>query len=157
VGHDSGAQRAEAMSERNDPMFETNLTMAGKVVTEITRHTFPNGDRKTSFRLMARERRFDRDSQDWVDGDKVFVQVNCWRRLAEGVAVSLVKGDNVVVTGRFYVREYFTESGERRSSNELDARSVGPDLAWCTVSVERPPGLAGASTGAAAEEVVAAA
>lgn len=139
-------------------MFETNLTVAGKVVTEITRHTFPNGDRKTSFRLMARERRFDRETQDWVDGDKVFVQVNCWRRLAEGVGVSLVKGDNVVVTGRFFVREYFTDSGERRSSNEIDARAVGPDLAWCTVAVDRPTaGLAAVSTGTAAEEVVAAA
>lgn len=138
-------------------MFETNLTVVGKVVTEITKHTFPNGDHKTSFRLMARERRFDKEAQDWVDGDKVFVQVNCWRRLAEGVAVSLVKGDNVVVTGRFYVREYYTESGERRSSNEIDARSVGPDLAWCTAAVERPAqGLLALSTGTVAEEVVAA-
>ena len=139
-------------------MFETNLTVAGKVVTEVTRHTFANGDRKTSFRLMARERRFDRESQDWTDGDKVFLQVNCWRRLAEGVAVSLVKGDSVVVAGRFYVREYFTDSGEKRIANELDARSVGPDLAWCTVSVDRPEhGLVAASTGGPAEEVVAAA
>jgi single-strand DNA-binding protein len=153
----AGAPRAGTTTERNETMFETNLTVAGKVVTEITRHTFPNGDRKTSFRLMARERRFDRETQDWADGDKVFVQVNCWRRLAEGVAVSLVKGDNVVVTGRFYVREYFTENGERRTSNEIDARSVGPDLAWCTVSVERPPGLATASSGTASEEVIAAA
>ena len=139
-------------------MFETNLTVAGKVVTEITRHTFANGDRKTSFRLMARERRFDRERQDWTDGDKVFLQVNCYRRLAEGVAVSLVKGDSVVVTGRFYVREYFTDSGEKRSVPEIDARSVGADLAWCTVSVDRPePGLVAASTGVPAEEVVAAA
>jgi single-strand DNA-binding protein len=138
-------------------MFETTLTVTGKVVTEITRHTFPNGDRKTSFRLMARERRFDKETQDWTDGDKVFVQVNCWRRLAEGVAVSLVKGDNVVVTGRFFVREYFTDAGERRNSNEIDARAVGPDLAWCTASLDRPAGLTGVSTGIAAGEVVAAA
>jgi|tagenome__1003787_1003787.scaffolds.fasta_scaffold20987366_6 single-strand DNA-binding protein len=139
-------------------MFETNLTVTGRVITEITRHTFANGDRKTSFRLMAQERRFDRERQDWTDGDKVFLQVNCWRRLAEGVAVSLVKGDKVVVTGRFFVREYFTDSGEKRVSNELDARSVGPDLAWHTVSVDRAePGLVAASTGLPAEEVVAAA
>jgi single-strand DNA-binding protein len=139
-------------------MFETNLTVAGKVVTPITRHTFPNGDHKTSFRLMARERRFDREAQDWVDGDRVFVQVNCWRRLAEGAAVSLAKGDNVVVTGRFFVREYSTDSGERRSSNEIDARALGPDLAWCTVVVERPgqARLTG-STGTPPEEVIAAA
>jgi single-strand DNA-binding protein len=139
-------------------MFETNLTVAGKVVTEITRHTFANGDRKTSFRLMAQERRFDRERQDWTDGDKVFLTINCWRRLAEGVAVSLVKGDKVVVTGRFFVREYFTDSGEKRFSNEVDARSVGPDLAWHTVSVDRAEsGLVAASTGLPAEEVVAAA
>lgn len=139
-------------------MFETNLTVAGKVITEITRHTFQSGERKTSFRLMSRERRYDRDAQDWIDGDRVFVQVNCWRRLADAVAVSLAKGDNVVVSGRFYVREYTTESGERRSSNELDARSLGPDLAWCTVAVERHgTPLSMVSTGAPAEEVVAAA
>ncbi|HEY0453936.1 single-stranded DNA-binding protein [Actinophytocola sp.] len=139
-------------------MFETNLTVAGKVVTEIVRHTFPNGDRKSSFRLMARERRFNKEAQDWVDGDRVFVQVNCWRRLAEGVAASLVKGDNVVVTGRFFIREYSTENGERRSSAEIDAQALGPDLGWCTVVVERPSWSPSAlSTGMPAEEVVAAA
>jgi len=138
-------------------MFETNLTVVGKVVTEIVRHTFPSGDRKTSFRLMARERRFDRDSQDWVDGDRVFVQVNCKRRLAEGAAASLAKGDSVVVTGRFFIREYTTESGERRNSAEIDAYALGPDLGWCTVVVERPTwGAGGASTGELVEEVVAA-
>lgn len=139
-------------------MFETNLTVVGKVVTEIVRHTFSSGDRKTSFRMMARERRFDKEAQDWVDGDRVFVQVNCWRRLAEGASASLVKGDHVVVTGRFYIREYTTEGGERRTSAEIDAQALGPDLAWCTVVVERPTwGLAGPSTGEPAEEVVAAA
>jgi single-strand DNA-binding protein len=141
---------------KEEQMYETPMTVVGRVVTEPTRHTFTSGDHKTSFRLMSVERRFDREAQEWVDGDRVFVTVNCWRRLADGVATSLVKGDNVVVTGRFYIREYSTESGERRSSVELDARALGPDLAWNTVVVERPARpLVTASTGSPLEEVVA--
>lgn len=138
-------------------MFETHLTVAGKVLTELTRHTFPSGGEKMSFRLGARERRFDRDRQEWGDGDQVVLTVNCWRRVAEGVRLSLAKGDNVVVMGRYFVREYTAPNGERRISNELDARAIGPDLAWCSVVVERPGGLTAVSTGTSAEEVVAAA
>jgi single-strand DNA-binding protein len=135
-------------------MFETHLTVAGRVVTEPTRHTFPNGDHKTSFRLMAVERRFDREAQEWVDGERVFVTVNAYRRMAEGVAASLVKGDSVLVTGRFYIREYSTESGERRSAAELDARALGPDLAWCSVVVDRPSRpMPASSIGTPGEEV----
>lgn len=137
-------------------MFETNVTVVGKVVTEPVRHTFTSGDHKTSFRLMTVERRFDREAQEWVDGDRLFVTVNCWRRLAEGASTSLLKGDSVVVAGRLYLRQYNTEKGERRDTLELDARAVGPDLAWCTVVVERPARpLTGASTGSPAEEVIA--
>ena len=137
-------------------MFETPMTVVGRVVTEPTRHTFASGERKTSFRLMSVERRYDRETQDWIDGDRLFVTVNCWRRLAEGAAVSLVKGDNVVVTGRFSLRDYTVDGDERRTVAEIDARALGPDLAWNTVVVERPARpLVDLSTGAPAEEVVA--
>ena len=137
-------------------MFETFVTVAGRVVTPPVRHTFASGDQKTSFRLMSVERRFNRETQEWGDGDRLFVTVNCWRRLADGVAASVLKGDNVVVAGRLYVRQYTTEGGDRRESYELDARALGPDLAWCTVAVERPsrPPV-DSNTGAAEEEVVA--
>lgn len=137
-------------------MFETSMTVVGRVVTEPTRHTFASGESKTSFRLMSVERRYDKEAQEWVDGDRVFVTVNCWRRLAEGAVNSLLKGDNVVATGKFYIREYTTENGERRSTAELDARALGPDLAWNTVVVERPSRpLVGVSTGTPMGEVVA--
>ncbi|OLF11726.1 hypothetical protein BLA60_12475 [Actinophytocola xinjiangensis] len=136
-------------------MYETIVSMVGRVITEPARHRFPNGDQKTSFRLMASERRFNRETQEWGDGDRLFVTVNSWRRLAEGVANSVVKGDNVMVTGRLYVRQYQTSGGDQRDSYELDARAIGPDLNWCTVAVERPPRpLTEASTGQPGEEVI---
>jgi single-strand DNA-binding protein len=137
-------------------MFETHVSVAGRVVTAPTRHTFASGDHKTTFRLMSVERRYNRETQEWADGDRLFVGVNCWRRLAEGVVNSVVKGDNVVVIGRLYVRQYTTEGGDRRESFELDARSLGPDLAWCTVAIERPVPPAGeADTGGTTGEVIA--
>jgi single-strand DNA-binding protein len=140
-------------------MFETLVTMVGKVVSEPVRHTFTSGDQKTSFRLMSVERRINRETQEWADGDRLFLTVNCWRRLAEGAALSLVKGDNILVSGRLYTRSYTTEAGERRETYEIDARAVGPDLAWCTAVVERPRRperpLVDVSTGAPGEEVVA--
>ena len=81
-----------------------------------------------------------------------------WLREFFDFAVVDSLGWAIVISGTVgaIAGQYFTDSGERRSSNELDARSVGPDLAWCTVAVERPPNLAGVSTDTAAEEVVAA-
>ncbi|MCT2586877.1 single-stranded DNA-binding protein [Actinophytocola gossypii] len=140
-------------------MFETFMTMVGKVVSEPVRHTFASGDQKTSFRLMSVERRLNRETQEWGDGDRLFLTVNCRRRLAENAALSLVKGDNVLVSGRLYTRSYTTEAGERRETYEIDARALGADLAWCTVVVERPSrperALVGVSTGTPGEGVVA--
>ena len=136
-------------------MYETFVAMAGKVVSEPVRHTFASGEQKTSFRLMSVERRLNRETQEWGDGDRLFVTVNCWRRMADGAATSLVKGDNVLVSGRLYLRTYTTDAGERRETFEVDARALGPDLAWCTVVVERPERPpTGVSTGTPGEEVV---
>jgi single-strand DNA-binding protein len=136
-------------------MFETFVTVTGRVVTQPQRHRFASGDQKTSFRVMSVERRFDRETNEWGDGDRLFLTVNCWRRLADGVANSVVKGDHVVISGRLYVRQYTAEGGDRRESFELDARAIGPDLAWCTVAIERPTQPHGeASIGLAGEEVI---
>lgn len=118
-------------------MFETPLTVVGRIVTELDQKDTSAG-RFCSFRLMANERRFNRDTQDWVDGDKLFLTVKCWRKLAENVGASLFKGDNVMVSGRVYVREYTASNGEPRSVLELDARAVGPNLMTCTARLERP-------------------
>lgn len=117
-------------------MFETYLTVVGKVISDINQRELPNGDKVCNFRVAANERRFNRDKDEWVDGDRLFINVTCWRRLAEGVAASLFRGDPVVVTGRVYLNEYEV-NGQPRSAMELDARAVGPNLSTCTAMVQR--------------------
>ena len=119
-------------------MFETIVPIMGRVITEVTQRTLPSGDKLCSFRIVARERRMNRETGEWGDGDKLFVNVTCWRRLAENVAASVFKGDDVMTYGRLYLNEYEI-NGQPRSSIELEARSVGPDLSRCTALVQRGP------------------
>ena len=82
-----------------------------------------------NFRVASTSRRFDRDNNRWVDGDSLRVRVNCWRRLAEGVAASITVGDPVVVVGRLYTRDWTDNENNQRTSYEMEAVAVGHDLA----------------------------
>ena len=118
-------------------MNETIVTVVGNVASELRVRRFgPDDDRVVGFRIASSERRWDRENQSWTDGDRFSAWVSCWRRLAEGVVGSLVKGDPVVLTGRLSVREY-ESGGERRYSTEIVATAVGPDLARSTATVSR--------------------
>jgi single-strand DNA-binding protein len=117
-------------------MFETTMTVVGRVITDIQQRTTQNGDRMCFFRIVATERRYNKEKEEWFDGNKLFIQVKCWRRLAENVGASLFKGDPVMVTGRVYLNEYEL-NGEPRSMLELDAQAVGPNLAQCTAMINR--------------------
>jgi len=132
---------------------ETMVTVTGNVAGDvITKRVGSNQEHLlVTFRVASSERRYDKATESWVDGDRVTALVNCWRRLADGARL-LVKGDPVVVTGRLSVREYEVE-GVRRYMTEINATAVGPDLARCVATVT--PWRAGAaegSGGAAAEE-----
>lgn len=118
---------------------ETNLTLVGNVGSELNRRVLDDGSEVVSFRAMSNERRFDKQTGDWVDGRKFSVRVNCWRRLAVNVYASLSKGDPVMVVGRLYTREYEVNS-ETRYSTEMDAYAVGPNLARATAEVRRTRG-----------------
>ena len=118
-------------------MFETMVPIVGRVISELTSRTMPSGDKMISFRMVARERRYNRENQEWVDGDKLFIGVKCWRKLAENVQASLFKGDDIVVYGRMYLNEY-EANGETRSAVELEARAIGPDLSRWPAMVQRP-------------------
>jgi single-strand DNA-binding protein len=100
------------------------------------RRVGPDAALVLNFRVACNERRFDKASESWVDGESLYLSVSCWRRLAENAA-SLVKGDPVIVRGKLRTREWTTEQGERRSVVELEANSIGPDLARCTVTVRK--------------------
>lgn len=117
-------------------MNETNVTIVGRVVNKPILKETVNGVDVAKFRMASNERRYDRETSSWVDGDSLYVNVTAWRRLAFGVHACLDKGDPVVVTGRLYTREFEVE-GQRRSMTELEAVSIGPDLSRCTVKLHR--------------------
>lgn len=107
-------------------MFETPITIVGRIVTDIRRRSVGQQD-VVKFRLASNARR--RTDDGWEPGESLFVNVNCWGRLVTGVAGSLKKGDAVIVVGNIYTSEYEDKDGNRRSSLEMRASAVGPDLA----------------------------
>ncbi|WP_127783511.1 single-stranded DNA-binding protein [Rhodococcus sp. X156] len=131
-------------------MTQTTVTLVGTVVTDPYRRHTAEGAPFIKFRMACNERRLDRATQEWVDGDSLYVNVTCWRRLVKGVGAAVGKGDPVIVVGRLYTREWMEEGG-RRSSLELDASTVGPDLARCVAVIDNTRRLgsdAGAPDGA---------
>lgn len=117
-------------------MFETVVTVVGRICGELTRRRTGDDVQVVSFRMVAQERRYDADTGEWSDGDRMFLSVHCWRTLGQNVAASLKRGDPVMVTGRLYHREHLAE-GKQRLTVDLDARSVGPDLSRCSVTLSR--------------------
>lgn len=116
-------------------MFETPLTVTGRIVTDPVRRRV--GDQElVKFRLASNSRRRTAGGV-WEPGNSLYLTVNCWGRLAAGVSGSLAKGDAVIASGYVYTSEYEDRDGNKRSSAELRATAVGPDLAWYLVKLER--------------------
>ncbi|HKR51471.1 MAG TPA: single-stranded DNA-binding protein [Pseudonocardiaceae bacterium] len=138
-------------------MRQTPVTVVGTLVSDMRpRRVGPEGTLVLNFRIASNERRLDKTSESWVDGESLYLPVNCWRRLAENAA-SLVKGDPVIVSGKLRTREWITEQGERRSVVELEASAIGPDLARCAATVrkqrrDQPPSSGREDSVAAPEE-----
>jgi len=107
-------------------MFETPITVVGRLVSDPRRRSVGEQD-VVKFRLASNARRRTEDGS-WEPGDSLFVNVNCWGRLVTGVVASLKKGDAVIVVGNVYTSEYDDKDGNRRSSLEMRAYAVGPDL-----------------------------
>ena len=117
-------------------MYETQLTVVGRLATEVGGRRLNSGTTVANFRIASTERRFDQAGGGWGDGDTLYMDVRCWRGLAENAIRSLKKGDPVVVTGRVFTRDY-EHQGQRRTAITLEARSVAADLAHCTVVLTR--------------------
>jgi single-strand DNA-binding protein len=120
-------------------MYETTVTLLGRLATTVTQVTFNDGGLKASFRLASTERRFDRTQQAWVDGPQLFLSVVCWRSLADRVVATLRVGDAVIVRGKLRAREY-EKDGQVHRVVEVEATSIGPDLARCSATVLRRDG-----------------
>jgi single-strand DNA-binding protein len=128
------AQLVEADKWKESEMFETPITVVGNIVTKPDRRRV--GDQEIiKFRIASNSRRRTPDG-NWEPGNSFFVTVNCWGKLVTGVGAALGKGDPVVVVGYVYTSEYEDKEGVRRSSVEVRATSVGPDLARCVARIE---------------------
>ncbi|BBY61572.1 single-stranded DNA-binding protein [Mycolicibacterium sarraceniae] len=117
-------------------MFETPLTVIGRVVTDPRRRVV--GDQELiSFRVASNSRRRTGDGT-WEPGNSLFITVNCWGKLVTGVGAGLYKGAPVIVVGDVFTSEYDDKEGIRRSSLEMRATAVGPDLSRAIVRYEQP-------------------
>jgi single-strand DNA-binding protein len=116
---------------------ETVITVVGNLVDDPELRFTPSGAAVANFRIASTPRTFDRQSNEWKDGEALFLSCSVWRQAAENVAESLQKGMRVVVQGRLKQRSYETREGEKRTVVELDVEEVGPSLKYATAKVTR--------------------
>jgi single-strand DNA-binding protein len=114
---------------------DTTLTITGNLVDDPALRYTPNGAAVCNFRIASTPRVMDKATNEWKDGDSLFLTVNVWRQQAENCAESLQRGLRVVVTGRLKQRSYETKEGEKRTVYEIEAEDVGPSLKSATAKV----------------------
>ena len=117
-------------------MNDTMMTIVGNVVDTPRRRETKNGHVVTNFRVASTSRRYDREQERFIDNSTLYITVTCWRAMGENVDKSIKKGQPVIVTGRYYMREYKVEE-QIRTSYELEAVAVGHDLSRGTSDFTR--------------------
>jgi single-strand DNA-binding protein len=126
---------------------ETVITVVGNLVDDPELRFTPSGAAVANFRIASTPRIFDRQTNEWKDGDALFLSCSVWRQAAENVAESLVKGMRVVVQGNLKSRQYETREGEKRTVFEIDVQEVGPSLKYATAKVTRTTRQSGGQGG----------
>jgi single-strand DNA-binding protein len=126
---------------------ETIITVVGNLTSDPELRYTQNGLAVANFTIASTPRNFDRASNEWKDGEALFLRASVWRDFAEHVAGSLTKGSRVIVTGRLKQRSYETKEGEKRTSIELEVDEIGPSLRYATAQVTRASGGAGGGRG----------
>jgi single-strand DNA-binding protein len=116
---------------------ETVITVVGNLTADPELRFTPSGAAVASFTVASTPRNFDRQTNEWKDGEALFLRCSIWRQAAENVAESLQRGMRVVVTGRLKQRSFETREGEKRTVIELDVDEVGPSLRYATAKVNR--------------------
>lgn len=123
---------------------ETIITVVGNLTSDPELRYTQSGLAVANFTIASTPRNFDRASNDWKDGEALFLRASCWREFAEHVAGSLTKGSRVIATGRLKQRSYETKEGEKRTSIELEVDEIGPSLRYATAQVTRAASTGGA-------------
>lgn len=116
---------------------ETQITVVGNLTADPELRFTPNGASVANFKVASTPRTFDRQANQWVDGEALFLRCSVWKEAAENVAESLTKGMRVIVQGRLKARSYEDRDGNKRTSWELDVDEVGPALRFATAKVTR--------------------
>ncbi|MFG3496063.1 single-stranded DNA-binding protein [Streptomyces sp. NPDC047928] len=122
---------------------ETVITVVGNLVDDPELRFTPSGAAVAKFRVASTPRTFDRQTNEWKDGESLFLTCSVWRQAAENVAESLQRGMRVVVQGRLKQRSYEDREGVKRTVYELDVEEVGPSLKNATAKVTKTTGRGG--------------
>ncbi len=126
---------------------ETPITLVGNLTADPELRFTPSGAAVANFTVASTPRTFDRQSNEWRDGDAMFLNCAVWRQAAENVAESLQKGMRVIVQGRLKSRSYETREGEKRTVFEVDVDEIGPALRYATAKVTRTTSGGGGGQG----------
>ena len=116
---------------------DTQITIIGNLVDDPQLRYTPTGQAVASFRVASTPRFLDKNTNEWKDGDSLFLSCNVWRQAAENVAESLQRGMRVIVSGRLRQRSYETKEGEKRTVYEIEVDEVGPSLRNASAKVVR--------------------
>jgi single-strand DNA-binding protein len=116
---------------------ETTITVIGNLTNDPELRFTPAGHAVANFTIASTPRTFDKQTNEWVDGETLFLRSSLWREAAENVAESLTKGMRVIVSGRLKSRTYETKEGEKRTVVELEVDEIGPSLRYATAKVAR--------------------
>jgi single-strand DNA-binding protein len=116
---------------------DTAITIAGNLVDDPELRFTPAGQPVARFRVASTPRYLDKNTNEWKDGDSLFLTCNVWRQAAENVAESLTRGMRVIVSGRLRQRSYETKEGEKRTVYEVEVDDVGPSLRNASAKVNK--------------------
>jgi len=116
---------------------ETIINIAGNLTSDPELRFTNSGVAVANFTVASTPRKYNSQTDQWEDGDALFLRCNIWRQAAENVAESLTKGARVIVSGRLHQRSYDTKEGEKRTVVELEVDEVGPSLKYATAKVNK--------------------
>ncbi len=116
---------------------DTIITVIGNLTADPELRFTPSGAAVANFTVASTPRMFDRQTNEWKDGEALFLRCNIWREAAENVAESLVRGSRVIVSGRLKQRSFETREGEKRTVVELEVDEIGPSLRYATAKVNK--------------------
>src|SRR5215472_2803223 len=114
---------------------DTQITIIGNLVDDPQLRYTPTGQAVANFRVASTPKLFDKNTNEWKDGDSLFMSCSVWRQAAENVAESLQRGMRVIVSGRLKQRSWETREGEKRTVVEIDVDEVGPSLRYASAKV----------------------